>query len=189
MKIGLTGSHGTGKTSVAEAVVEDEWFKDRNWKFVPSTSALAVKEGYKINREANPLDQLVVTCSRIAAEYRADDGECSLITDRTLVDSLAYTTYQFNNVWEYGGTEFYYKTSFTLVEKQMQEYDKVFYFPVHWNPKTRKDGNRDPDAGYQRDIDSHIATYLEILEVPIIVMPNASVAERVDFIKANILVD
>lgn len=181
MKIGFTGSQGTGKTTLAKALLQDSWFKDRNYVFVPSTARVAEQEGFKVNRDADPLSQLLTTVGRITAEYGVEDEITSTISDRTPLDSLAYTTYQFNNVWEDFNSKFYWKVSYDLVQKHMAEYDYIFYFPVFWAPKD--DGLRDPDSGYQHDIDELIVDFLDSMEVKHFVIPEGSTKDRVGHLK------
>lgn len=190
MKIGFCGAQGTGKTSLATALVKDQWFIDRDWTFVPSTSKIAVADGYSVNREADPESQLVTTCSRIVAEYHADTGTNSLVTDRTVLDSLAYTTYQFNEVWTPAQrSAFYYKVCYGLVEKHMAEYDKLFYFPIHWPLTVGSNDLRDADKEYQAAIDHNIMTYIDVMDLEVEIVPKCSVGARVDYIKGLLLVD
>lgn len=181
MKIGFTGSQGTGKTTLAKALLADSWFKDRNFVFVPSTARIAEKEGFKVNRDADPLSQLLTTVGRITAEYGVEDEVTSTISDRTPLDSLAYTTYQFNEVWGDFNSVYYWKVSYDLVEKYMGEYDHIFYFPPYWAPKD--DGLRDPDVQYQQDIDTHVADFLDAMRIEFYTMPPGETALRVDFVK------
>lgn len=179
MKVGFTGAQGTGKTTIAKALCEAT-----GWEFVKSSSAEAVEAGYKINRDADPISQLVTTVSRISNEYAAEKSHRNVVLDRTLIDSLAYTGYQFDKVWDWDQkTGFYYLNSYNLVEKQMREYDHVFYCPIYWQPELRDDGLRDDDAKYQEHIDYYIRWYLSTMEVPHTEMPSGSVAHRLDFVQ------
>lgn len=178
MRVGFSGSQGTGKTTLAKAMVRDPRFKD--WKFVPSTARIAVEQGFKVNREADPLSQLLTTCSRITAEYRVTGDATSTVSDRTPLDSLAYTTYQYNEVWTDFNSKFYWDVSYDLVEKAMKEYDAIFYFPPYWVPK--EDGVRSGDRQYQLDIDELVVTFFDSMGVSALSVPEGTNAERVDFI-------
>jgi predicted ATPase len=178
-KIGFTGSQGTGKTTLAKGLLKDPDFAD--FVFVPSTARVAEKEGFKVNRDADPLSQLLTTVGRITAEYQAGG---LTISDRTPLDSLAYTTYQFNNVWHDFNSSYYWKQSYSLVEKVMGDYNYVFYFPPLWAPKD--DGLRDPDVEYQHAIDELVLTFIDSMGVPAIPVPAGDTASRVAFVKGQL---
>lgn len=180
MRIGFTGSQGTGKTTLAKHLVKQPEFKD--YTFIPSAARVAEKEGFKVNRDADPLSQLLTTAGRITTEYEQWDITDDTISDRTPLDSLAYTTYQFNNVWPEFNSGYYWKVSYALVEKHMENYDVLVYFPNFWAPTA--DGVRDGDPQYQADIDVLIKTFLETMDMPHVVMPNATNAERYKIIKS-----
>lgn len=180
IKIGFAGAHGTGKTSMAKAMLDNERFK--RFDVVPSTARQIKKYGYPINREANELSQTLVPVLRIIDEHEAFVKNCSrmngLISDRTVVDSLAYTSYQYNRVWDEGS--FIYETMKRLTTMHMETYNVVLYFPVYW--QVESDGIRDDDAEYQRDIDEIMAAIL--VDYDYHVVPNVSPEERAEwFIK------
>lgn len=187
MKVGFCGAQGTGKTSVAEILIKDKQMLDANWKFVPSTARVAMAEGYKLNRAADELGQLLTTCSRIVAEFNIEDEVTSVFSDRTPLDSLAYTAYQFSHAWAKEGqasNKFYWDISNGLVKKHMAEYDKLFYFPVLWPPVA--DGDRDPDISYQQQIDHYIVSFLEVFGLKYHVVGVGTPEERAEFIKSHI---
>lgn len=177
MKIGFTGSQGTGKTTLAKSLLRDPEFK--GYTFIPSTARRGGAEGFKVNREADPLSQLLTTVGRITAEYDAQSDKT--ISDRTPLDSLAYTTYQYNLVWEDFNSKYYWEVSYSLVTKHMEEYDHIFYFPPYWDPNA--DGLRDTDPGYQYAIDENILAFLEAMNVDYVTVPELTVPERVEFVK------
>jgi hypothetical protein len=183
MKIGFCGAQGTGKTSVAEILIKDPDMIDRNWKFVPSTARVAMSEGYALNRDADELSQLLTTCSRIVAEFNTEDDITSVFSDRTPLDSLAYTAYQFSHVWN-ASSKFYWDISNGIVKKHMMEYDKLFYFPVLWAPVA--DGDRDPDVGYQQSIDHYIVSFLEVFGLKYEIIPGTTPQQRAEFVKGCI---
>lgn len=182
MKIGFTGSQGTGKTTLAKSLLKEKDFAD--FTFVPSTARRGEKEGFTVNRDADPLSQLLTTVGRITAEYETSATASHTISDRTPLDSLAYTTYQFNSVWTDFNSKYYWEVSYKLVEKHMKDYDFIFYFPPYWAPKD--DGLRDPDPGYQKDIDHLVFELLDTMGVAYFTMPEETVANRVDIVKKRV---
>lgn len=179
IKVGFTGSQGTGKTSLLDAAVNNTYFRRRKFQKTPSTAREALKAGYEINRDADPLSQLITILARINVEekIKADNWNC--ISDRTLVDSLAYTAYSYNNIWR-EPNPYYWKQVEDLVRRHMKTYSLVVYFPVYWPPKA--DGTRDTDADWQKEIDRWISSFLELYKIPHEVCPNISIEQRVNWL-------
>jgi predicted ATPase len=179
MRIGFTGSHSTGKTSVAKTIADENPF----WAFVPSTARKVADAGLGVNREADHLSQMITTLSRFVDESRAHEGGFGYtVSDRTPLDSLAYTRYQMDNVWT--GNElndFYWDYSKKFVIEAMKVYDHVFYFPVGAFALTL-DGLRENDESYRSDIDAIIRALLIELNIDAIIVPDGTVEERTDFV-------
>jgi hypothetical protein len=177
IKIGMAGAHGTGKTSMALAMLKTQAFSKSI--LVPSTARQIKEYGYPINREATELSQLLVPLLRMVDEYEHEpqaENE-ALISDRTLVDSLAYTMYQNDHVWESGSLiEF---VSRRLTEMHMSSYDYVLYFPIYWDGV--EDGVRDPDENYRRAIDSNVLSILELMNIRYLEVPNVSPEARAEW--------
>lgn len=177
IKIGMAGAHGTGKTSMANAMLQTEAFSKS--VLVPSTARQIKEYGYPINREATELSQILVPLLRMVDEYEAEPKAANeaLISDRTLVDSLAYTMYQNDHVWESGALiEF---VSRRLTEMHMNSYDYVLYFPIYWDGV--QDGVRDPDENYRRSIDANILSILELMNIHYLQVPNVSPELRAEW--------
>lgn len=173
MRIGFIGSHGTGKTSLAKHMTEmPEW---RDHVFVPS-GVRRISNLVKINRDAGPYDQLLSTCARIAdEELLSDGGKTGTISDRTPLDSLAYTAYQHHNIWT-GNPGEYMQICEGLVRQSMRTYDALVYFPVYWTPED--DGVRLVDPDYQRQVAAYCVRYLTKFKLNYYVISDASVEER-----------
>ena len=150
MRIGFTGAQGTGKTTLLRAIEK----ADLGFTVVPSTAREAIKAGFSLNRDADPLSQLVTTVSRVALEDNLYRITGKTLSDRTPLDSLAYTLYQLTFVWEKRESDYYWNISQGLVLEHMHKYDHIFYFPPYFAPKN--DGVRDDDVLYQKTIDGII---------------------------------
>ncbi|WXW92588.1 thymidylate kinase [Streptomyces phage Enygma] len=181
IKIGMTGAHGTGKTSMAQAMANSPAFKD--FVLVPSTARQIKEYGYPINREATELSQILVPVLRMVDEWETMTSpqntlyKQGIISDRTLIDSLAYTYYQNEHVWENGAL--IENVTRRLTEMHMQSYHFVLYFPVYW--AVEEDGVRDPDEAYRERIDDYVIQALEMLNVPYLTVPDVSPDERVEW--------
>lgn len=182
MKVGFTGSQGTGKTSLANAMIEDPNFKD--FIFVPSAARDALEAGFKINKEASRTDQVVTTMARFTKEADAMKNE-NVIADRMLADSHAYTIYQKECVWiASSGDEYLLEVSRRLALISASNYDKIFFFPPYWAPVN--DAVRSLDAAYQLSVSDIIEEFLFKNDIPFQIVPQCSVKDRLEWITKQI---
>jgi len=181
MYIGFIGSHGTGKTTTAE-----ELSSMMDIPFLGSTARTASAYGLEVNQEATMMSQLLVTVSRANQVLGGFDSK-DLITDRTALDSYAYTTYQADYVWPSDSSmRWYIDQSWRLVQNAMKKYDSLFFFPILWAPK--EDGLRKTDLKYQAAIDDRLRMFIrESTLNNIVVMPPGTPTERAHFIQASVL--
>lgn len=181
IKIGMAGAQGTGKTSMAEAMLTHGF---NLFKLVPSTARQIKEYGYPINREATELSQILVPLLRMIDESEQMTNKYTrfnhqgIISDRTLIDSLAYTMYQVANVWDDGA--FIEHVTFRLTQMYMRTYNIVLYFPVYWD--SVDDGVRDSDEAYRREIDLNIKSALELLDIEYLTVPNVSPEMRASWL-------
>ena len=180
MLIGFVGSHGTGKTTTAKVVADL-----MDGTPLLSSSREVHDSGLPINKEATRLTQLMITVARAnqAHLYSKYDREV-FVADRTPFDSIAYTQYQIDNVWdrEPDLDRLYYDYSYDLARNSLGCYDKIFYFPPLSD--IEDDGTRLADKEYQMIIDDRIKSLLYRLGVGEIAVPDGSVLERAHFIQA-----
>lgn len=173
LKIGFTGTHCTGKTSVAR-----EFAKRYAMTLVTSASRRVNEIGYGINDEATCESQAATSMARLADQVSAGDR---FISDRTLLDSMAYNKWQLDNVWPEGEqTQFWYDTMDTITRKQMRFYDYLIYVPITF--PIVSDGVRAEDNAYQRDIDQLVLEFLGEYQLSYYYMPAGTVEERVDWL-------
>jgi len=179
------GAHGTGKTSMAQAMLDGPF---SSFSLVPSTARQIKAYGYPINREATELSQILVPLLRMVDEAEAFTNQHNrmykqgLISDRTLVDSLAYTMYQNLHVWESG--DLIENVTLRLAQMHINTYNVLLYFPIYWD--NVDDGVRDPDEQYRRDIDNNIKTILELLGINYYTVPNVTPEIRADWLVQKI---
>lgn len=172
MKVGLLGSHSTGKTSVATRYAELT-----GARLVTSASRRVHALGYPINQQATTLSQAATSMARLAAQL--DAGE-KFVSDRTLLDSMAYNQYQLDTAWDADPqAQFWYDTMDVISRHMMHQYDALFYFPITF-PLT-EDGIRAVEAEYQQEIDERILDFIDDYELDVYTVPNGSVEERVHF--------
>jgi hypothetical protein len=173
MIIGFFGSHGTGKTTTAEIIAQKTGCN------ILTSKSRDVGEFWPINREATHVSQLLITAARANQALHFSRAPGLWLADRTPLDSLAYSTYQSDNVW--GNTpDIYLNESYNLVKNTMRNYTALFYFPVMFNPE--EDGIRDGDINYQDAIDYYIRDFADTLGIYYQTVPDGTAEERADAI-------
>ncbi len=156
MKLALSGAHGTGKTTLLNAVY-DSLKADQKiaiCREVPRVIGEVVGDKEYFRRGKNTeLRQCAIFLFQVmedvfAAESRSDIS--LTLTDRTMVDHLAYTEILFP---EFGGTSEYQVIS-NAVQRWLSTYDKVIKVPIEF--QVEDDGIREADVDFQKAIDEKI---------------------------------
>lgn len=187
MRIGFIGSHSTGKTSVAEMIKKDV-FVGKDFIFVPSSARKVAASGLYVNRAADRESQVLTTLARVVDEQRAyeENPDKHILSDRTPLDSLAYTRYQIEKVWpDDPSMPFFWDYNRKFVEQAMSHYDILFYFPVGAFALTR-DGLREDDEKYRSDIDDIMLDLMSAMNVNAIDVPDGPVSHRARFVYEKI---
>lgn len=89
MKISISGTHSTGKSTLLELAQKSTFFK--NWILLPGITRMAKASGFKINEEGDDETQLFIASYDIQniLGYKIDNT----ISDRCLLDTLVYAVY------------------------------------------------------------------------------------------------
>lgn len=150
MRVAFTGSHSTGKTTVSRELVKKPKFAHYN--LVDGASRSVKAAGYKINREADQLSQLLILNQQIALERMAG---ANFVSARASLDPLAYT----QDLCEQNGwDDFYYDVVARTALLNLLTYDVIFYFPITF--KIKHDGIRPVGEEYRKRVDSIIESHL-----------------------------
>ena len=169
MKIVFTGAQGTGKTTVLN------YFKEEGYNVITEVVRNLAKKGVKINKDGDEKSQ-----TKIFKEYKKIfDENTDYISDRCLVDVVAYTVYlaKHGKVSE----EFANKQLKTLHKYALANPDVYYcYFPVEFD--LVDDGVRDMDEEFRAEIASTILTILTALGISFVVI-QGDVAERIAKVK------
>ena len=146
MKIGLCGTMSVGKTTLVNALKELPEFKD--YMFRTERSKYLMSQGIPLNTDSTLKGQTVFLAER-CAELIQDN----IITDRTVVDVMAFTE---------NAKSINYKDKqdfINLAADMIHEYDYIFYVdPV--GVEIEDNGVRETDANYRMTIDDSILNIL-----------------------------
>jgi len=168
MKIGLTGTMSTGKTTLARALGELDIFKD--YPIQTERSKYLRDIGIALNTDSTLKGQLV-----FAAERSIELMQENIITDRTIYDVCAFTL----SAKSIGNYE---KRQFTeLLMSLRDDYDAIIYVsPV--GVDIEDNGVRTVDPIYRNKIDLTIQSMLEEYPPKKLIKVIGSTEERINTI-------
>jgi nicotinamide riboside kinase len=154
MRIAMTGAHGTGKSTLAQALGNE-----LGLQLLPTPGRAMALRGLPINRAASVTSQAVAWLLQLRHEERSLDW----VSARSLIDVLAYATL----AAERGATalenelvEELTSTTRTLLAKR---YDLLVYLPPLL--QLVADDVRDSDPDFQRAVDSEIRGLIDEWDV------------------------
>jgi len=178
-KVAIIGSHGVGKTSIAQgakARLEEQGYR------VEFLGELARQCPFQLNEESDFDAQFYMISGQVNEENRAVLSEPDiLITDRSILDSLIYWRWirdkkrkEFGNQPEkLRDLEKKDQVLENIVKSWIDTYDAFVYVKVSddtWNNRDQKDGVRNPRFGWYKDIcsgfEKALKEYnLEVMEI------------------------
>jgi nicotinamide riboside kinase len=161
LKIALTGSHGTGKTTLISAIAEKLTHRKLSFEIVreiPRMVCEFVNDDTFFRQEANTFaKQTLLLQAHIQAELALIDNSPDLILcDRAVLDHWIYTAHFYGPTLQKQNVLDAYVS--TIVE-HCQKYDLILYLPLEFAPID--DGVREADLEFQKAIDCGIKTFLE----------------------------
>jgi len=160
MKIGFIGSHSSGKTTLVWQLAA--WLKLQGYQDVAIVSEIARECDLVKNKDTTFDSQFWILMNQIDRERRLRDHEI-LLTDRTVIDNLAYSA------WALLKTEKITRWEYTFMEKVARAWSMLYPYKIVFflEPlKLQKDSQRDLDPKYQRFI------YRKIKDLSTLFEPN-----------------
>lgn len=152
MKIAISGSHGTGKSSFARGLAKK---LGANYIHDIVTDEF-VKEGFVINESTSPQLQIALVGHQWRLEQTTPQP---WIADKCLFDYLVYARDDFKG---------YIKKTIEMFVKNDAHYDFVFYLPIEFPMEF--DNIRSPDLNFQKLMDERYRKLLDDLGIRYIVL-------------------
>lgn len=180
MKIAISGAHSQGKTTLVEALKNQEFFKD--YKFLTNLTRNLHNSGVSINEQGTEVTQLLVMTEHFK---RLQEGN-NLILDRCALDGCAYTLAVLNynndpNYFKINNNHAYFEGMFNLAEYMLLKYDYIFYIKPEL--PLVDDGIRTVNQNFFNNVVSRFETCINAALPEIkkkIIVVSGSVEERVN---------
>ena len=171
MKIGFCGTMSVGKTTLVNALKDLSEFKD--YHFRTERSKYLMEMGIPLNTDSTLKGQLV-----FAAERASELMQEKIITDRTIVDVLAFA----NLSKSMEAHEKHYLTS--TLYYLIKEYDILFYVSPE-GVEIENNGVRETDAKYRIAIDKEIKSITQMFRGNTITIKGTT-EERIEQVKSAV---
>jgi len=155
MKVGLAGTHGVGKTTLAYFLTAK--LKERGMK-VEMVTEVARECPFSVNEQSDFDAQFWILAMQLARELEAGNRAEVIVTDRTVVDNFAYACY----AYEHGKMNKHEQEEMHRVVKfwlERQPYS--FIFIVEPLEDIQDDGFRSTDSQFQMEIREILNSLLE----------------------------
>jgi len=155
MRIAITGSHGVGKTTLINELLNYLNKKDSGFKLLEEAPRQAFELGFPINENNSSETQLWVFAKQLEMELVADSY---YIADKCFIDLLAYAMYIFKERHDL------ISILRDISKRAALKYDLVIYLPAGEFP-IEDDGVRSTDQKFQEGIDKLILEILNDFEI------------------------
>jgi deoxyadenosine/deoxycytidine kinase len=172
MRIGLTGTMSCGKTTLAKALGENDYFKD----YITQTerSKYLSNLGIPLNTDSTLPGQFV-----FLAERASELLQPNIITDRTIWDVCSFTlSAKSINDWE--------KRAFVEAAMYLRDYYDVVVYVSPRGVPVEDNGIRTTDLVYRLKIDAAIKMALEEYKPKKLIEVEGTTEERIATILQNI---
>ncbi len=174
MRIGITGSQGTGKSTLAASLARilDLPLIKEQAREAANELGIEFLSTLKDQPELGKKFQTACLVCQLQAEAAYPNG---FVSDRTTIDNAAYWLKWHAHQWPSEENNRYFTTAINHAKKH---YDLIVYVPPEIHPVD--DGFRSTDRGYQLEIDTYIKAFLCLADPKSWVTATGSVEERVN---------
>lgn len=141
MRIGIAGAQSVGKTTLLNALRSEPFFT--NYTICNEVTRRVKSYGLSINEDGSNLTQQLIMQEHVYNVFMYGN----MLTDRTALDGLVYTTYLYQCGKVDNNT---LKTVRKIYSKVMPMYDHIFYIAPEFNVEA--DGVRSTDLAFRDNI-------------------------------------
>jgi nicotinamide riboside kinase len=168
MKIAFTGAQSTGKTTLLEAIKQNEQFRYK-YEFIDEITRRMIKKGLKINEAGSNTTQLLIMNEHIKNVLYEN-----AIMDRCVLDGVVYTDWLYHQ----GNLEkWVFDYAVNVFTHYKNRYDYIFYlkpeFPIV------DDGTRSINTQFRDEIVDIFEHYVTLVDIPVISL-TGTVANRLE---------
>lgn len=174
MKIGIAGAQSVGKTTLLNALRSEKQLK--GFAICDEVTRRVKSYGLPINEDGTNVTQRLIMQEHIVNVFMHDD----MITDRTVLDGLVYSSYLFKKGKIDASTM---KFARSVYNKVRPLYDHLFYISPEFD--IVDDGERSVDVQFRNEIVETFESFIAKENITVIRI-KGSVRERVNTI-INIL--
>lgn len=154
-KIGILGSHGNGKTTLAFQLAAEIKTADPQ-KTVSILPEVARKCPFLVNENSSINSQRWIFHKQMLVEIE-HSGDDVLVCDRTILDNLAYS--------QVLGYTYLVETYFTQALNWMKTYDELYF--MRPDKPMSDDGFRSTNEKFRTDMDKILAFWVNAYEMPV----------------------
>jgi len=156
--IGIMGTHGTGKTTLAQSLKQTGEIEFPSLRFVV-VSEVARRCPFPINQYATEQSQEWIFHAQITQELHHRAWADIVISDRTSIDSLAYAeVHGFNDLVD---------ACMPAALRHLETYDRI-YFCRPFSDWLVDDGVRDTDPPFQKAVDECLEDWVSAYQLNVI---------------------
>lgn len=168
MRIGITGTHSTGKTTLMHALRSESVFE--GFQICDEVTRWVKSLGVDINENGSDLSQELVMMKHVYNIYMHED----MLADRTTLDGLVYS-----RALHAAGkiSDKTLQKVHTVFSKTIDEYDFLFYIKPEFD--IEDDGVRSSDKEWQKVVEELFDSAIEHFELKVIPI-SGSVRQRVE---------
>lgn len=178
-KYGISGAHGTGKSTLINLITQSSFENVNITPEAPRIIINAVNDEKYFQRGNNSLSrQLLIFPQHLIQEMTVKEE--IIITDRTLIDHLAYTQALHSENEEFNDFK---SVLISIVDSHLRTFEKLFFIPIEF--KVKSDGVREDDIKFQKEINDIMLELYSSLGYELIEL-RGSPQERLEILKSEI---
>jgi nicotinamide riboside kinase len=176
MRISISGTHSSGKSTLIQKLSELEDFK--NFKFIPGPTRTLKAQGFLINESGTDETQLM--CMSVDIQNLFLNNDIDVISDRCLLDTYIYTLY----LYGHGKVDIQTLNATKILWERYKTCYDLILMPSHFEVPLTDDGERSINLEFR---DTVYRLFLEEVNSNIGIlncyMVGGTIEERINYIR------